>query len=558
MEVSLAKLRKTVEVSPIHQQYMEKMKKDFEFFQQNPIPVITYHQFRRIYDDGNRHEYERNMYFRRRERLSKCALLYMVYGEQKYLDMLEDVIWTICDEYTWSLPAHIWGKDLENVAGYRYLIDLFAAETGFAMSEIYHLIGDKFSDMLRQRVEHEVKERIIDAFLNREGGFPFETKVNNWSAVCAGSVGAAFIYMATREQFDAAYPRLKSAIDHFLRSYGDDGCCEEGLGYWEYGFGFYTYFGELLRRYTSGKIDYFADKKIENMANFQSMAILRDNKTISFSDGFESMTFHQGLATFLASEFDSVTVPDAKYAKTPDDDHCFRWCAMVRDFMWYNADVRRSGNQEKHIFKEDAHWYIKTTKDYAFAAKGGHNAEPHNHNDIGHFLFISGDEIAFADLGSGEYTREYFGAGRYDIVNNASFGHSIPEINGAHQLPGGEYHGQVLSQDENHFNLELKDAYPDCGLESFVRCFDFNDKGFTLTDTFEGDVKDVKERFVTKIAPEVYGSEVKVGNTKLVLENAQEIVVTSMDFKDHSAKEQTVYFIDAEVKGNTFKAEIIG
>ncbi len=555
MEISLASIKKTVKVSSLHQQYMEKLKEDFALFEKNPIPVITYHKFRRFFDDGNRFEYERKFYFPRRERLSKCAILYMVYGEQKYLDMLEDVIWTICDEYTWSLPAHLWGKDFENVAGYRYQIDLFAAETGFALSEIYYLIGDKFSDMLRKRVEHEVKERIIDAFLNREGGYPFENKVNNWSAVCGGSVGAAFIYLATREQFDMAYPRIKASIECFLRSYGDDGCCEEGIGYWEYGFGFYTYFGELLRRYTNGKIDYFADEKIKNMAGFQSVAILRDNKTISFSDGFETTQPHLGLATFLATEFEDVTVPPIKYAKSPDDDHCYRWCAMIRDFAWYDADVKYSGNDEKYIFKADAQWYIKTTKDYAFAAKGGNNNEPHNHNDIGNFQFIAGDDIIFADLGSGEYTKEYFGAGRYNIINNAAAGHSIPEINGVNQLPGAEYQGQVISQDENHFKLQLKNAYPECGLKSCVRCFEFNDKGFTLTDTFDGNITAVKERFVTNLVPVVTGNKVKLGNVTLVLDN--EPVVSSMTYKNHSAMERTVYFIDADVTSGKFVVEVI-
>ncbi len=556
MELSIASIQNTVKASSVHQQYMERMKEDFAFFEQNPIPVITYHQFRAFFDDGSRFEYEREYYFRRRERLSKCALLYIVYGEQKYLDMLEDVIWTICDEYTWSLPAHL-GYVLDNVAGYRYIIDLFAAETGFALSEINYLIGDKLSDMLRKRLEHEVKERIIEAFLNRTEGFPFERNPNNWSAVCAGSVGAAFIYMAAREQFDTAYPRIKAAMDCFLSGYGDDGCCEEGLGYWEYGFGFYTYFGELLRRYTNGDIDYFADEKIKNMAGFQGVAILRDNKTISFSDGFETTTFHQGLITFLAHEFDGVTLPDLKYAKTMDDDHCFRWAPMVRDFVWYDADVKQSTNEEKHIFKADAQWYIKTTSSYAFAAKGGSNNEPHNHNDIGHFQFIAGDEIAFADLGSGEYTKEYFGAGRYDIINNAAQGHSIPEINGVHQLAGAEYHGQVVSQDENHFKTELKNAYPECGLESFIRSFEFNDNGFTLTDTFEGEIKTVKERFVTKLVPQIMDNKVMVGNVTLVLENDAKPAVSSLVYKDHDAKDKTVYFIDVDVTGGVFKAEVI-
>ena len=44
--------------------------------------------------------------------------------------MLEDTIWAICDEYTWSLPAHIsWAKDE------RTDVDLFASETGYALSE---------------------------------------------------------------------------------------------------------------------------------------------------------------------------------------------------------------------------------------------------------------------------------------------------------------------------------------------------------------------------------------------------------------------------------------
>ena len=37
------------------------------------------------------------------------------------------------------------------------------------------------------------------------------------------------------------------------------------------------------------------------------------------------------------------------------------------------------------------------------AAKGGNNGESHNHNDVGSFLYLAGDEMLLTDLGAGEY-----------------------------------------------------------------------------------------------------------------------------------------------------------
>lgn len=54
------------------------------------------------------------------------------------------------------------------------------------------------------------------------------------------------------------------------------------------------------------------------------------------------------------------------------------------------------------------------------AAKGGNNGEPHNHNDVGSFFYLVGDEMLLTDLGAGEYTKEYFHEGRYRILCNNS------------------------------------------------------------------------------------------------------------------------------------------
>src|SRR5699024_2563227 len=73
---------------------------------------------------------------------------------------------------------------------------------------------------------------------------------------------------------------------------------------------------------------------------------------------------------------------------------------------------------------------------YGFATKGGHNDEPHNHNDIGHFILQRNGEVFLKDLGSGLYNDAYFGKERYSFLCNGSQGHSVPIVNGQLQEAG--------------------------------------------------------------------------------------------------------------------------
>jgi len=70
----------------------------------------------------------------------------------------------------------------------------------------------------------------------------------------------------------------------------------------------------------------------------------------------------------------------------------------------------------------------------AFAAKGGYNDEPHNHNDLGNFMFNYNGNNIFVDIGSQEYVKEYFrNETRYGFLLASSLGHSVPVINGCTQ-----------------------------------------------------------------------------------------------------------------------------
>ena len=50
---------------------------------------------------------------------------------------------------------------------------------------------------------------------------------NNWSAVCAGSVGSAFLYFGTDEEIKTVLPRIKETLEYYLKGFGDDGACVE-------------------------------------------------------------------------------------------------------------------------------------------------------------------------------------------------------------------------------------------------------------------------------------------------------------------------------------------
>ncbi len=69
------------------------------------------------------------------------------------------------------------------------------------------------------------------------------------------------------------------------------------------------------------------------------------------------------------------------------------------------------------------------------AAHGGHNAESHNHNDVGDFVLYAGGEPVVIDVGFGTYTAKTFSKERYTLWYNNSAYHNLPVINGFPQKP---------------------------------------------------------------------------------------------------------------------------
>ena len=457
-----------------------------------PIMQLKYRDFKLFWTTGNRSVYERT-YFTRRLALDCSVLLSLIYPEEdKYIERVMDQVYAMCDEYTWCLPAHQ-GKLEENN---NVRVDLFAAETGFALAETYTMLGDRLEPLIRNRIIAEIDRRIVAPITEKDYYGWWEHGRANWTAVCMGSVACTLMLMKP-ELAATMIDRFNTSMDYYLSGFNDDGMCLEGCGYWHYGFGFFTVYADMVRTFTEGKVDFFKRPKVKAVATFLQKMFLSGKASVSFADGGRGCSYHLGLCHYLKNEYpDDMVVYKPEYSYNYDG--CGRFCLQIRSATWLNEEIYYNpapDNVSGEYYASDSEWFIKRTDCYGFAAKGGHNAEPHNHNDVGSFIFAKNNEQMIMDVGAGSYTRQYFSGERYTMFPQAdSRGHNLPIINGAVQAGGADAKAKDSKFENGVFSTDIAGAYRVEGLESIKRSFSFTDETVTLTDEFvytgEGDIID--------------------------------------------------------------------
>ena len=477
-----------------NQTVLSEIKKAAVKYQNMEIKELPYSKYKIYFETGSRGEYEAD-YIEHRRRLNVYTAMALSSEENIWSSGLEDIIWAICNEFTWAFPAHI--KDENDIIESSITVDLFAAETGLALSEICYLLSNRLSPLVIGRVQQEVRKRLIKPYTERNLTF----HKDNWSAVCAGCIGMMVMYWGSREEYDLIEEKVMRSMEDFIGSYQDDGCCLEGALYWGYGFGYFCYFAQMLREYSDGKKDLFALEKVKQIAMFRQKIYLEKNIVVPFADAPHNYNYHIGLLHFLAAEYDEVEVPDESYAACFDDDIRHRFADFIRDFYWYHPGLKGEKKQENSIIFSQSQWYIKKLEHYSFAAKGGRNNEPHNHNDIGNFIIFSDGKFIIDDLGWPEYDRDYFGEKRYENICASSAGHSVPVLNGIYQERGKNHYSTLLEAGEKTVSFDLTKAYPAGSCETLIRTFSIREKEICLEDRISGIHGTIKERFVTRIPP---------------------------------------------------------
>ena len=352
----------------------------------------------------------------------------------------------------------------------------------------------------------------------------------------------------------------------------------------------------LSDRQSSETSDWASSEKCRRIAEFQQKCYFPSGMTLSFSDGYSHDKYRMGLTCKLASVYDTVQLPPLSVSADFDADPCFRFLMILRDLKWTeeyitvienqketmhkadckgrdhtkftaksddmsaaeresclsrdNGDCNKSENTNWCIVLPKAQWGIcHGTSGGGMACKGGHNDEPHNHNDIGSFFYMIGGEMFLSDLGAGEYTKQYFSEGRYEILCNNSFGHNVPIVDGMGQKEGKEYRCSGFEYDgAGMFRFRAEKAYDNAALKKYVRNlhYDRETEHLVIEDVFETTGCVVEENLVTQCRPEIEGSQIILRSEKsacrIIVEQPEaKISVQKEIHSNHEGNAEDVY-----------------
>lgn len=521
---------------------LEYIRKEAEQLLDEPICSLNFSKFKLFHETGDRFEYE-SQSMEHRRRLQLMAVMALADESEEWISALEDILWAVCDEATWAFPAHL-AKDADMDAVLTRL-DLFAAELAATLSEVCYLLKDRLHAIVYERVQYELRRRVITPHLKTA-----MTYRSNWSAVCAYGLCSTIVHSGTKEEFEAAKETLVRSAYDFLDSYTEDGCCLEGPLYWSYGFSHFCFLAQMLREQTNGEIDLFREEKVKNIALYMQKTSLEEDYVIPFGDSAHRYRFEYCLVNFLAHEYEEFVSPEPEMlALHVYWDKRDRFARFIRDFYWTEEVLPAKGKEEKQagIFEvfETSQQYVRRFDNFIFAAKGGHNSEPHNHNDIGSFMIFSGDQYLLDDLGWAEYDNKYFTAARYENLCASSLGHSVPIINGKEQLPGLERKAEAKLSDDR-ISLDISAAYDE---GKAIREFVFlPDDSIIIEDFFEGDQLQITERFVTRVKPELCEGGVQIGTLMLKCDESCRIQISGQEFHPRALGDlnptETAYLID--------------
>ncbi len=476
------------------------------------IPANNYSLIKLYYKEGDREQFEKQ-YFEKRNRLNFLQILAL--KDDRYIDALEEVMSAICDEFTWVLPAH--NYDAKTGTFDRTFIDLFSAETAFYLAETVYALGEILSADIKNRVKLCIEDRIIKNFESR--WFWWQEADTNWASVCGLGVGLSYLYLFP-ERYDSVKDKIESYFKNYLEGIDDEGYCYEGLIYWGYGFTFFMLFYDVLVQ-LKGRPDFLDSEKINKIVNYPMNTQMDKGVYVPFADGGRKyLDTNIYLPCFYAIKNvygDKINCPikvDVNYFADYEKAFAFRFLLATE----IENDVEENLQQNKRVYFNKAEVLVYKNENYAFTAKCGNNNELHNHNDVGVFQIVKNSKRLIADLGAGQYTKNYFiQSEKYkdDIFVCGSMSHSVPIVDGKFQEHGEGYVGKVLCVGENYFEMDITNAYEKG--DHFVKVrYDLKGKGVLAKYTFSGIKDNITFRFVSDCEPKLVGGKVNVEQMKII------------------------------------------
>lgn len=481
------------------------------------IPARKRSLFRNFARNGNR---MRHLRFERARtaQLELAALALWLNHPKGDLDYLQDLLWTYCDDWTWVMPAH------ESAA-----VDLGSAAHAARFAEILSALKHLIEPEVADRVRAEIEKRVLRPVWDYDNTEFWHTTRMNWNHVCNGGfVRAALLEIGDPKKLARSIHPVIQNMTYALDGFTDDGGCEEGPGYWGYGFGHFVWAAHALHCRTGGELDIMAHEKVERICRYPLAAHIEGSQRTTFADSGPG-----SIAPLVALQINHFYPIPELYELCPrQKDGGMSGAGKLKIDDMHSLGLYRG---EKATGKADPKDYVLPDLGVVklrggpgpdrmtLAALAGNNGVPHNHNDIGSFMLYARGRMFLTDPGGPLYNKQTFSKRRYEIIHCRSRGHSVPIINGEEQTSGKQFRGELSVEGLNEEGavkaavIDMGAAYPEGSVASLIRRLELDTVANTLAIEdacrFDSKPKSLEEAFVTFEKAEVVsgGDAVRIG-----------------------------------------------
>ena len=445
----------------------------------NAIPSAMFAEFR---TNGNRTRYEAAS-FGIRKQFVCLVMAEIMQGKGRFLPSIRKGLhYFVEKEPWWGIPAHYPKdhpeRDIQPV-------DLFNAETAGMLAWTLYMLGDEIDKKekgLCDGVRNEIERRFLEPTLNKPQGW--KNNANNWNTwITSNWLETALICEQDDKKRDAAFKGVQQCLRTFLKCYPDDGGCEEGVSYWDCaGASFFEslYFMQFAPKQAQLELNEAQKEKVENMGRFITTMYIDDLTFVNFSDAQAKNTpninilFPYGaylknkqmmqLAAYVGKKYQYLQKPSTLFLQSGNYPKLGRELMLLSMLSQYQQ-TQPAQPKTKDAYLANSQIMVASNKSWFVAAKGGNNAESHNHNDVGNFIIYHHNQPVVIDLGRDTYTSQSFSSRRFELMNCRSAYHNVPIINGMEQKDGKKYRAgnvkHIADEAESSLTLNLEKAYTD-------------------------------------------------------------------------------------------------
>lgn len=462
-----------------------------------PIPDTPDELYLEFSMNGNRRNYE-SCFSRRVSNFERLFAAECLERRGRFIGKTVEYADAICAMKSWTLPAH--DASLSCFKGAPH-VDLCSAEISLRLAYCLAWLGDALPAEMRRKVYSEIDRRTFRPHLDHaRGKAPLRAHWwfhggNNWNSVCNCCVVRAALAIVPDRRLRAEFVVLaEGSVPSALAGYTNDGYCSEGMGYWNYGYGHHLMMGLSIRAATGGKVDLFANPKTKTVMKYAYGFQLQPGRSPHFADGGGNPSpvylalGRQIWPDLASSPAIGLPLPSSGYAQFSlrafgqEPPRSEPTMDVLPPRTWFK-DAQVLISRYAQPGERGLRW--------SAAFKGGHNAELHNHNDVGSYtVMMDGCEMA-GDPGGEIYTRRTFSSRRYDSKVLNSYGHPVPVIGGKLQSGGRAAAAKVVetrfTEKEDSITIDYAAAYKVPALKSLRRTivFDREHCTFTVTDKAE-------------------------------------------------------------------------